>query len=181
MSEAYPETDTLAATYRSTFVSGAASSCPAACLPAFGGAPVGVSGPWELESLIREGAELKSEIDSKTARLRKINLALAERATFKDGQKTAHLSGGGYHVKVRLYENIIWDQERIVEFRGYLPEEKFAQLFKAVYEPTSKKTIEGFIAHADPDLASGLKWCMRIKPGAPQVTYEKESTAESHR
>ena len=117
---------------------------------------------------------------SKTARLRKINVVLAERAAFKGGQKTAHLSGAGYYVKVRLYENIVWDQERILKFRRYLPEEKFAQLFKTVYEPTSKKTIDGFIAHADPDLADGVKWCMSVKPGAPHVTYEPIEIKTGH-
>lgn len=129
--------------------------------------------PYYLDSLIREGAELKAEIDSKTERLRRINLALAECATFKDGQRTAHLAGAGWHVKVRLHEIVSFDQEKLLIFRDYLPEEKFAQLFKTVYEPTSKKAIDGFLAHADKDLAGGLRWCMNVKPGAPQVTYEK--------
>jgi hypothetical protein len=131
--------------------------------------------PYRLDSLIREGAELKAEIDGKTERLRRINLALAECATFKDGQRTAHLAAAGWHVKVRLQEIVSFDQEKLLIFRDYLPEEKFAQLFKTVYEPTSKKAIDGFLAHADKDLAGGLKWCMNVKPGAPQVTYEKIS------
>lgn len=129
-------------------------------------------------ALIREGAELKSEIDGKTARLRQINLRLAKSARFKSGQKTAYLVGAGYKVKIRLHENIAWDQEKILRFREYLPEKKFAELFKAVYEPMSKKAIDGFIAHADKDLSNGLKWCMDVKPGAPQVTYEKLSGEE---
>ncbi|MDA8306719.1 MAG: hypothetical protein M0Z81_07825 [Deltaproteobacteria bacterium] len=126
-----------------------------------------------LESLIREGAELKREIEAKTTRLRSINLLLAENAPFKSGQKTACLIGGGYKVRIRLHENLTWDQEKIAAFRKYLPAEKFFELFKMIYEPTSKKAIEGFIAHADKDLSDGLKWCMSVKPGAPQLTYEK--------
>jgi len=124
-------------------------------------------------ALIREGAELKSEIDAKTARLRQINLRLAESARFKNGHKTAYLTGAGFKVKIRLHENITWDQEKIIRFRECLPEEKFAELFKVVYEPTSKKAIDGFIIYAVRDLANGLKWCMNAKPGLPLVTYEK--------
>ncbi|MDR3555548.1 MAG: hypothetical protein P4L55_12400 [Syntrophobacteraceae bacterium] len=126
-----------------------------------------------LESLIREGAALKREIDDKTARLRSINLLLAESAPFKSGQKSACLIGGGYKVRIRLHENITWDQERIAAFRKYLPAEKFLELFRMIFEPTSKKEIDGFIAHADKELSDGLKWCMSVKAGAPQLTYEK--------
>ena len=93
--------------------------------------------PSGIDSLILEGAALKNEIDSKTARLRLIHLRLAESARFEKGKKTAVLSGAGYRVKVRLYENIAWDQEKILKFREYVPGEKFGELFKAVYEPTS--------------------------------------------
>jgi hypothetical protein len=135
---------------------------------------VGLPGAPALESLILEGARLKSEIEAKTGRLRRINQALAESVEFKDSQRTAHLAGAGWHVKVRLHDNITWDQEKIGNFRDLVPEEKFAQLFKAVYEPASKKEIDGFIAHADPYLAAGLKSCMSIKPGVPQVSYDKQ-------
>ena len=126
-----------------------------------------------IESLIREGAALKREIDAKTARLRSINLSLAESASFKNGGKTACLIEGGYKVTIRLHENITWDQEKIAVFRKYLPEEKFVELFRMIYEPSSKKAIDGFIAHADKDLSNGLKWCMSVKPGAPQLKYEE--------
>jgi hypothetical protein len=132
-----------------------------------------------VESLIREGAALKDEIDGKTARLRQIHMRLAESARFENGKKTAVLFGAGHRVKVRLYENIAWDQEKILKFREYVPEEKFGELFKAVYEPTSRKEIDGFVAHADRELSNGLKWCMSVKPGAPQVTYEKLTDTES--
>jgi len=126
-----------------------------------------------LIALIGEGAELRSDIEGKAARLRQINMRLVESARFKSGQKTAYLVGAGYKVKIRLHENVSWDQEKILKLREYLPEEKFAELFKVVYEPASKKAIDGFVAHADKDLSNGLKWCMSVKPGAPQVTYEK--------
>ncbi|MGC8491613.1 MAG: hypothetical protein ACP5SH_07735 [Syntrophobacteraceae bacterium] len=140
-----------------------------------GGDAVGgeVAGFQLLDPLIREGALLKREIEAKTARLRSINLFLAENASFKDGRKSACLRGGGYKVKIRLHEIISWDQEKIREFRKYLPEEKFTELFQMTYEPTSKKAIDGFLAHADKELANGLQWCMSVKSGAPHLTYEK--------
>jgi hypothetical protein len=126
-----------------------------------------------LEALIREGAALKHEIDAKMARFRSINQLLAENASFKSGQKTTSLIGGGYKVKIRLHENVTWDQERIATFSRCLPDEKFRELFKTIYEPTSKRTIDGFLAHANADLSGALRWCMSVKPGTPQVTYEK--------
>jgi hypothetical protein len=134
-----------------------------------------------IESLIREGARLKGEIDAAQARLRKISLKLCESAGFENGRQTAYLFGAGYRVKVRLQENIAWDQERLLKLGEYLPEGKFDELFKTVYEPTSKRTIDGFIAHADADLVDGVKWCMSVKPGAPQVTYEEWKKERSAR
>jgi len=125
-----------------------------------------------IESLILEGARLKGEIDCALSRLRRINLKLAESARFENGRRTAYLFGAGYKVKVRLQENISWDQEKLLKLREYLPEAKFSELFKVVYEPMSKKAIEGFIAYGDQDLADGVKWCMSIRTGAPHVTYE---------
>lgn len=138
-----------------------------------GGAARFVPGFQILEALIEEGAALKREIEAKTVRLRSINLLLSESAPFESGQKTACLIGGGYKVRIRLHDNITWDQEKIGVFSKYLPEEKFAELFKTIYEPRSKKAIDGFIAHADKDLSAGLKWCMSVTPGAPRLTYEK--------
>jgi hypothetical protein len=126
-----------------------------------------------LETLIREGAGLKRELELKTARLRSINLLLAQRARFEEGRKSSVLIAGGYRVRVRLQENITWDQERIATFRKCVEAQKFFELFKMVYEPTSKKAIEGFIAHGDKGLSEGLKWCMSVRPGAPQLAYEK--------
>jgi hypothetical protein len=179
MNEAYhAETSKHARTAsRSSWPAPQATPIPVAAPPP--PAACALRDPSGIDSLILEGAALKNEIDSKTARLRLIHLRLAESAKFENGKKTAVLSGAGYRVKVRLYENIAWDQEKILKFREYVPEEKFEELFKTVYEPTSRKEIDGFIAHADRELSNGLKWCMSVKPGAPQVTYEKLTNAGS--
>ncbi|MGC9195327.1 MAG: hypothetical protein ACP5IL_07720 [Syntrophobacteraceae bacterium] len=140
------------------------------CAPTVGHLGAGFQ---SLESLVREGAGLKREIEVKTARLRGINLLLAERVRFEEGRKSSVLIAGGYKVRVRLHENITWDQERIATFRKCVEASKFFELFRMVYEPTSTRAIEGFIAHADKGLSEGLKWCMSVRPGAPQLAYEK--------
>lgn len=131
-----------------------------------------------VEFLIREGARLKEKIEDDLARLKKINLRLAESAVFTGGKRTVSLVGAGYRVKIRLKENIAWDQERVRSLREFLPADKFDELFRQVYEPTSKKAIDGFLAFAEPEFANGLRLCMSVKPGAPQVTYEKLDKAE---
>ena len=68
-----------------------------------------------IESLIREGARLKGVIDTAQVRLRKINMRLTERAGFENGRQTGYLFGAGYRVKVRLQENIAWDQEKLLK------------------------------------------------------------------
>jgi len=179
MNEAYhAETSKHARTAsRSSWPAPQATPIPVAAPPP--PAACALRDPSGIDSLILEGAALKNEIDSKTARLRLIHLRLAESARFENGKKTAVLFGAGYKVKVRLYENIAWDQEKILKFREYVPGEKFGELFKAVYEPTSRKAIDGFIAHAERELSNGLKWCMSVKPGAPQLTYEKLTDTQS--
>ena len=127
----------------------------------------------DVEFLILEGAALKCEISRKIERLRQINLMLAESARFENGRKTARLAGGGYKVEVRLLENIAWDQKKLVKLRGYLPEDRFRQIFNMIYEPTSRRAIDGFITYAEADFSNALRGCMSVKPGAPQVTYEK--------
>lgn len=132
----------------------------------------------KTEDLIREGAALKFQIDKQTARLREINKLLAESADFPEGKNTATLVGAGFRIKVQLRENIKYIQANIEQFRQCLPETKFFELFKTVYEPTSKKALDGFISHADPEIAAGLKWCMEVKEGSPQVTYESLEEAK---
>jgi hypothetical protein len=125
-----------------------------------------------VESLIREGAGLKNQIDALSERLKQVNATLAAAAEFENGKKTAHLVGAGFRVKVQLKENISWSQEKLLKFREYVPEETFASLFKSVYEPASKKAIDGFLGYASKELVEGLQWCRTVKEGQPSVTYE---------
>jgi len=129
-------------------------------------------GDTSMERLIREGAELKTRVDELTARLREVNRTLETFADF-NGKKTAHLIGGGFKVTVQKRENVKWLQERIVQLKENMPHDLFTSLFKASYEPQSKKAIDGFLQHGDHDLAQGVVWCREISPGSPQVTFER--------
>jgi hypothetical protein len=125
------------------------------------------------EDLIREGATLKQAIDHMTAKLRQINRELAALAEFKDGGKTTHLVGAGYRVRIQLKENITWAQEKLSQLREHMPAEQFDRLFRMVFEPASKKVLDGFLENSEPHLVEGIRWAMKVKPGAPQVTYEQ--------
>jgi hypothetical protein len=125
------------------------------------------------EDLIREGASLKQAIDHMTAKLRDINKELAALAEFKDGGKTGHLAGAGYKVRVQLKDNVSWDQEKLRQLRDHLPAGHFDRLFRMVFEPASKKILDSFLEHGEPDLIEGIRWAMQVKTGAPQVTYEQ--------
>jgi len=121
MNEAYPAENSKRArtASRSSWPPPQAAPIPVTAAPQ---AACVLRDPSGIDSLILEGAALKNEIDSKTARLRLVHLRLAENARFENGKRTALLSGAGYRVKVRLYENIAWDQEKILKFREYVPE-----------------------------------------------------------
>jgi hypothetical protein len=124
------------------------------------------------EDLIREGAGLKQGIDQMTAKLRDINKELASLAEFKNGGKTGHLVGAGYKVRVQLKENVTWDQDKLRQLREHMPAEQFDKLFRMLFDPASKKLIDGFLEKGDRDLAQGIRWAMQVKAGTPQVTYE---------
>lgn len=127
----------------------------------------------EHVALIREGAGLKNEIDSKTKRLREINKQLAELAEYKAGSKTGSLVGAGYKVKVQLKETISWDQDKLDDTRQCLGDEVFFKVFKWKFEPQSKKDLDGFLEYADEKYRSPILGAMTVKPAQPQVKYER--------
>lgn len=124
----------------------------------------------ELNDLLREGEALKAEIDAKKARLKEINLSVAQKAHFKTGSKTGHAVGAGVRAKVTIKANIKWDQERLKKLREYYPDQ-FKDGFKPEYKPTSAQVLE-VVAAQHKDFADGVKWACTVTPGAPQVSYE---------
>lgn len=126
----------------------------------------------DISSLIAEGAALKADIDSKTARLRDINLALASLASFPEGKATAKLAGSGYAVKIQKRENVKWDQAKLEAARSSMGNEAFFSVFAWKFEPKSKKILDGFLGYGDPSYAAMIEDARTVSDGAPQVTYE---------
>jgi hypothetical protein len=128
---------------------------------------------YTIEELIAQGSHLKEQVNSATAALIEIHKKLAEVAPFKDGAKSTSLYGAGYKVRIRLQDNVSWSQEKLQQARGFFPPDQWEALFKTIYEPASKKALDSFLANGQPELANGIRWAMTVKPGQPQVTYEK--------
>ncbi len=122
-----------------------------------------------MEALIKEGAQLKAQIDQLSGRLREINKTLAEKAEFKDGKKTAHLFAPGIKAKIQLRENVKWNQERLLEMRKHFA--WFDSVFKTVYKPQSSKELALSMAK-NAEFEKAVEWARTITPAAPGVTYE---------
>jgi hypothetical protein len=128
---------------------------------------------YTVDELISEGAKLKQSIDAATSALREINFKLATTIPFKDGAKSTSTYGAGYKVKIQLRDNVSWDQGKLLQAKGFFPEDQWSALFKTIFEPTSKKALDSFLSNGEPELANGIRWAMTVKPGAPSVVYEK--------
>jgi hypothetical protein len=128
---------------------------------------------YTIEELIAQGSHLKEQLNSATAALMEIHKKLAEVAPFKDGAKSTSVYGAGYKVRIQLRDNVSWSQEKLQQAKGFLPEDQWNALFKTVFEPSSKKALDSFFANGDPNLVGGIRWAMTVKPGQPNVTYER--------
>ncbi|MGD9216520.1 MAG: hypothetical protein PVJ84_17040 [Desulfobacteraceae bacterium] len=122
-----------------------------------------------MEALIKEGAQLKAQIDQLTERLREINKTLAEKAEFKDGKKTAHLFAPGIRAKIQLRENVKWNQARLLEVKKHFA--WFDSVFKGEYKPQSPKELTVAMAKSA-EFEKAVEWARTITPAAPGVTYE---------
>lgn len=123
--------------------------------------------------LMREGADLKERIDADTARLREINLQLAELAEFPAGKDTAHLEAEGIEVTVARKLTVSWDQPSLNKVRARLGDAVFFALFKWEFKPQSKKKIDGFVEFAKPEERDLVLDAMTTKPAAPSVSYKR--------
>lgn len=126
----------------------------------------------EAVALIREGVELKGQIDDATARLRDINRRLAEMASFPEGKNTAHLEGAGFEVTIQKKEYTKYDQGKLDAARKAMGNELFLKPFTYEFKPRSKKELDAFMAYGDADQVAMIREAMTITEGAPQVTYK---------
>jgi len=122
-----------------------------------------------MEALIKEGAQLKAQIDQLSIRLREISNTLAQKAEFKDGKRTAHLFAPGIKATVQLRENVKWDQARLLEVKKHFGH--FEAVFKTEYKPQSSKELVVAMAKSA-EFEKAVEWARTVTPAAPGVTYE---------
>jgi hypothetical protein len=124
----------------------------------------------EFQTLVDYAAKLHEEISAKDKELKEIKKKLAEKAEFKEGSKTGHVFGVRWHATVALKEAIKWDQDALRALRLAIGDEDFFKIFKFIYEPVSKKALDGAIdfgLHGE-----DIKKAFTITPGSPQVTFK---------
>jgi hypothetical protein len=121
--------------------------------------------------LIVRGSELKIQIQAMTEELRGINLELSRAAEYRNGSKTGHLLEAGIKVTVQLKENIKWYQDRLAQVKTLLPD-VFNDTFVYEFKPSSTKALESAMKE-NAEFAKAIAWSREIKPGAPQVIFEK--------
>jgi hypothetical protein len=123
-----------------------------------------------MDDLLQEAFRLKQVIDVHTSRLRDINKKIAESAVFGDGRSTTTILGQHIKAKIRLRDNVKWDQQRLEQVRSHFPDETMA-VFVPKYEPRGKAALDGMCAQNE-EFAKAVDWCRTVTPGAPSVTYE---------
>ena len=125
----------------------------------------------DTDKLIRRGLELRCSIDTLRKQLDDVNRQIVEAAEFPEGKATAWVLGKGCRARVmnRVYEK--WDQRKLDEARDALGEEAFRQLFRAVWEPVSRREVQDFLARAPEHERDALLAALDSKT-TPQVSYE---------
>ena len=125
----------------------------------------------DTDKLIRRGLELRCSIDTLRKQLDDVNRQIVEAAEFPEGRNTAWVQGRDCRARVmnRVYEK--WDQRKLDEARATLGEEAFRELFRAVWEPVSRREVQDFLASAEGSRRDALLAALDAKT-SPQVSYE---------
>ncbi|MCR5259543.1 MAG: hypothetical protein K6E40_15495 [Desulfovibrio sp.] len=126
----------------------------------------------DVSALLREGYQLKQKIDADTARLRQINVALAELCEYPEGRMTGHLSAGSIRARIQKKLNLKWDQARLLKAYDAMGAEEFRKVFKYEFKPRGAKELKGFLDYGKPEHVSLVKGALTETPGAPSVAYE---------
>ena len=110
----------------------------------------------DTDKLIRRGLELRCSIDTLKKQLDDVNRQIVEAAEVPEGRNTAWVQGKDCRARVmnRVYEK--WDQRKLDEARRTLGEEAFRELFRSVWEPVSRREVQGFLARASSDERDAL-------------------------
>ena len=125
----------------------------------------------DTDKLIRRGLELRCSIDSLKKQLEDVNRQIIEAADFPEGKSTAWVQGKGCRARVvnRVYEKC--EQHKLDEARRILGEQAFDRLFHAVWEPVSRREVQGFLSHAADEEREALLDALDAKT-SPMVSYE---------
>jgi len=124
----------------------------------------------DTATLVDKAAALKEEIAAATNELKEINLVLAEKAEFKPGSKTGHLTGRHYQAKIQLKEYTKWDQELLEKARKKMGDTEFFKVFRWTFEPKSAKTLAGALEFGSH--AKIIESARTVTDGAPYITFE---------
>lgn len=125
----------------------------------------------EISELIKTGAQLKNELDNIQARLKEINQQIFEQTTFANGKNTVNTQAGNINAKIQRKETYSWDQVKLDTARQILGDSKFLEIFAFKWKESSKKAIDGFLAHAPAEQKKPVMDALTIKPSF-SVTYE---------
>ena len=125
----------------------------------------------ELWDLIQAGAKLKNEIDALQLQLKDINQQIFEKTTFVDGKNTVNTKAGSITAKIQKKETYAWDQAKLDTARQIIGDAKFMDVFAFKWKESSKKTLDGFLAHAPDEQKKPVLAALTIKPSY-SVSYE---------
>jgi len=125
----------------------------------------------ELIELIQTGAKLKAELDAIQLKLRDVNQEIYEKTTFVDGKNTVNTKAGSITAKIQKKETYAWDQAKLDAARNIIGDAKFMEVFAFKWKESSKKTLDGFLAHAPDEQKKPVLDALTIKPSY-SVSYE---------
>jgi len=125
----------------------------------------------ELMELIQAGAKIKAEMDALQLRLKDINQEIYEKTTFIDGKNTVNTKSGNITAKIQKKETYAWDQAKLDAARNIIGDAKFMEVFAFKWKESSKKTLDGFLAHAPDEQKKTVLAALTIKPSY-SVSYE---------
>ena len=125
----------------------------------------------ELVELIQEGAKLKAELDAIQLKLRDVNQEIFEKTQFLDGKNTVNTKAGSITAKIQKKETYAWDQAKLDAARNIIGDAKFMEIFAFKWKESSKKTLDGFLAHAPDEQKKPVLAALTIKPSY-SVSYE---------
>ena len=125
----------------------------------------------ELMELIQAGAKIKAEMDALQLRLKDINQEIYEKTTFIDGKNTVNTKAGNITAKIQKKETYAWDQAKLDAARNIIGDAKFMEVFAFKWKESSKKTLDGFLAHAPDEQKKPVLAALTIKPSY-SISYE---------